>query len=155
MHYQQLASHTYYGAAGPVSKMVSQQEKAFCVLRFEVSRSVITVQREFCARCRTVGSTCTTSSSNLCTKLTLHVLHFSPNVFLTGIRRLLFTNKRVISASHLQGQLQTRQSPSIPGENTMRWLEERRMVLNLTERLCKLQRQFTNRHGATPNKTLS
>ena len=33
--------------AGPVSKMVSQQEKAFCVLRFEVSRSVITVQREF------------------------------------------------------------------------------------------------------------
>jgi hypothetical protein len=27
--------------------MTSQQEKAFCVLRFEVSRSVITVQREF------------------------------------------------------------------------------------------------------------
>ena len=27
-----------------------QQEKAFCVLRFEVSRSVITVQREFRAR---------------------------------------------------------------------------------------------------------
>ena len=36
--------------AGPVSKMVSQQEKAFCVLRFEVSRSVITVQHEFHAR---------------------------------------------------------------------------------------------------------
>jgi len=33
--------------AGPVSKMASQQEKAFCVLRFEVSSSVITVQREF------------------------------------------------------------------------------------------------------------
>ena len=30
-------------AAGPVSKMASQQEKVFCVLRFEVSRSVITV----------------------------------------------------------------------------------------------------------------
>ena len=30
--------------AGPVSKMASQQEKAFCVFRFEVSRSVITVQ---------------------------------------------------------------------------------------------------------------
>ena len=30
--------------AGPVSEMASQQEKAFCVLRFEVSRSVITVQ---------------------------------------------------------------------------------------------------------------
>ena len=39
-------------AAGPVYKMASQQEKAFCVLRFEVSRSVITVQREFRARFR-------------------------------------------------------------------------------------------------------
>jgi hypothetical protein len=51
--YQQFASPAYYGAAGRVSKMASQQEKAFCVLRFEVSRSVITVQREFCARFRT------------------------------------------------------------------------------------------------------
>ena len=38
--------------AGPVSKMASQQEKALCVLRFEVSRSVITVQREYRARFR-------------------------------------------------------------------------------------------------------
>ena len=38
--------------AGLVSKMASQQEEAFCVLRFEVSRSVITVQREFRARFR-------------------------------------------------------------------------------------------------------
>jgi hypothetical protein len=30
--------------------MASQQEKAFCVLRFEVCRSEITVQREFRAR---------------------------------------------------------------------------------------------------------
>jgi hypothetical protein len=44
---QQFASHAYCGAAGPVSKMASQQEKAFCVLRCEVSRSVITVQHEF------------------------------------------------------------------------------------------------------------
>jgi hypothetical protein len=36
--------------------MASQQEKASCVLRFEVSRSVITVQREFRARFRTTGS---------------------------------------------------------------------------------------------------
>jgi len=43
IRYQQFASHAYCGATGPVSKMVSQQEKAFCVLRFEVSRSVITV----------------------------------------------------------------------------------------------------------------
>ena len=49
---QQLASHAYCGAAGPVSKMALQQEKAFCVLRFEVSRSVITVQRGFRARFR-------------------------------------------------------------------------------------------------------
>jgi hypothetical protein len=50
MRYQQFASSTYCGAAGPVSKMASQQEKAFCALRFYVSRSVITVQREFRAR---------------------------------------------------------------------------------------------------------
>ena len=43
MRYQQFASHAYCGAAGPVSNMASQQEKAFCVLRFETSRSVITV----------------------------------------------------------------------------------------------------------------
>jgi hypothetical protein len=43
MFYQQFASYAYGGVAGPVSKMASQQEKAFCVLRFEVSRSVITV----------------------------------------------------------------------------------------------------------------
>ena len=47
IRYQQFAFHAYCGAEGSVSKMASQQEKAFCVLRFEVSRSVITVQREF------------------------------------------------------------------------------------------------------------
>jgi hypothetical protein len=50
MCYRQFASHAYCGAAGLVSKMASQQEKSFCVLRFEVCRSVITVQREFCVR---------------------------------------------------------------------------------------------------------
>jgi hypothetical protein len=52
MRYQQFAFHAYCGTVGPVSKMTSQQEKAFCVLRFEVSRFVITVQREFRARFR-------------------------------------------------------------------------------------------------------
>ena len=47
MRYQQFTSHAYYRATGPASKMALQQEKAFCVLCFEVSRSVITVQREF------------------------------------------------------------------------------------------------------------
>jgi len=50
IRYQKFTSHAYCGAAGPDSKMVSQQEKAFCVLRFEVSRSVITLQGEFRAR---------------------------------------------------------------------------------------------------------
>ena len=40
-------ARAYCGAAGPVSKLAPQQEKAFCLLRFEVSRSVITVQRVF------------------------------------------------------------------------------------------------------------
>jgi hypothetical protein len=56
MFYQQFASRAYCGAGGPVSKMASQQEKALCVFRLEVSRSVITVQREFCAQFRTAGS---------------------------------------------------------------------------------------------------
>ena len=50
MRYQQLTHTCHCGAAGPVSNMASQHVKAFCVLRFEVSRSVITVQREFRAR---------------------------------------------------------------------------------------------------------
>jgi hypothetical protein len=33
--YEQFASHAYCGAARPVSKMASQQEKAFCVLRLQ------------------------------------------------------------------------------------------------------------------------
>ena len=67
MRYQQFASHAYYGAVGIVSKMASQQEKAFCVLRFEVSRSVFTVQRVFRARFRK-DAWCVFSKP--CTKLT-------------------------------------------------------------------------------------
>ena len=37
MRYQQFAFHAYCGAAGPISKMGPQQEKAFCVLRFDYS----------------------------------------------------------------------------------------------------------------------
>ena len=43
-----VSFHAYCEAAGPLSKMASQQEKAFCVLRFELSGSVITVQRAPC-----------------------------------------------------------------------------------------------------------
>ena len=41
--------HAYCGAVGLVYKMAPQQEKAFCVLRFEVSRSVITVHETHAA----------------------------------------------------------------------------------------------------------
>jgi hypothetical protein len=74
LSYQQFASHAYCGAAGPVSKMVSQQEKAFCVLRFEVSRSVITVQREFRALFKET-SPHNNVFFNPCTELTLHCNH--------------------------------------------------------------------------------
>jgi hypothetical protein len=74
MRYQQFGSHAYCGAVGPVSKMASQQVKSFCVLGFEVSRSVITEQREFRARFRKDGP-CVFSI--LCTKLTLHCNHRS------------------------------------------------------------------------------
>jgi len=49
MRYQQLASHAYCGAVVRISKMAPQQEKAFCVLRFEVSKSVITVHETHAA----------------------------------------------------------------------------------------------------------
>ena len=74
MRYQQFASHAYCGAAGPVFKMASQQEKAFCVLRFEVPKPVITVQREFRARFRKEAP-CVFSKPY--TKLTLHCNHRS------------------------------------------------------------------------------
>jgi len=47
MRYQQFASNAYCGASFQDGVAAG---KAFCVLRFEVSRSVITVQREFRAR---------------------------------------------------------------------------------------------------------
>ena len=74
MRYQQFASHANCVAAGPVSKMASQQEKSFCVLSFQVSRSVITVQREFRTRFRK-DTPCVFSKP--CTKLMLHCNHRS------------------------------------------------------------------------------
>jgi len=76
MRYQQFAPHAYCGAAGQVSKMASQQEKAFCVLRFEVSKSVITVQRGFRARFRK-DAPARYVFSKPCTKPTLHCNHRS------------------------------------------------------------------------------
>ena len=73
---QQFASHAYCGAPGPVSKMASQQEKNYCVLCFEVSRSVITLQPEFRARFRK-DSPRRCVFSKPCTKLTLNSHHWS------------------------------------------------------------------------------
>ena len=72
MRYQQFASHAYCGSAAPISKMASQQEKAFCVLRFEVSRSVITVQHGL----EKMHHSCCVFSKP-CTKFTLHCNHRS------------------------------------------------------------------------------
>jgi len=88
MRYQQFDSHAYCGAVGSVSKMASQQEKAFCVLRFEVSRSVTTVQREFLVPARCVFS-------KPCTKLTLHCNHRS------GHLKTEHTESRFLLRRHL------------------------------------------------------
>ena len=49
MRYQQFDFNAYCRAVGSVYKMAPQQERAFCVLRFEVSRSVIAVQQYSCS----------------------------------------------------------------------------------------------------------
>jgi hypothetical protein len=50
MCHQQFDSRAYCWVAGPVSKMVSQQEKAFCVLRVEVCRFVINAALDSCSK---------------------------------------------------------------------------------------------------------
>ena len=90
IRYQQFAFHAYCGPVGPVSKMASQQEKVFCVLRFDVSRSVITVQLEFHARFRK-DAWCVFSKP--CTKLTLHCNHRSGHLK-TEHREILFLLRR-------------------------------------------------------------
>jgi hypothetical protein len=75
--FQQFASLAYFGAARSVSKMASEQEKPSCVLRFNVCRSVITVQCEFRTRFKQVIILCVASFFKPCTKLTLHCNHRS------------------------------------------------------------------------------
>ena len=89
MRYQQFASHAYCGAEGLISKMASQQEKAFCVLSFEVSRSVITAQSEFHTRFR-IDAWCVFSKP--CTKLTLHCNHISGHLKMEHTERISCCN---------------------------------------------------------------
>jgi hypothetical protein len=77
MHYQQFTSHAYCGAAGPDSKMASKKEKTSCVLRFEVSRSVITVQSEFHTWFKRHATHKNKVFLKPCTKLTLRCNHRS------------------------------------------------------------------------------
>jgi len=71
MRYQQFASHVYCGAVGPISKMASQQEKAFCVLR---------AWRVF---------------SKPCTKLTLHCNHRSGHLKTEHTESLLLLRRHL------------------------------------------------------------
>jgi hypothetical protein len=80
MRYRQFASPAYCGAAVPVPKMASQQEKASCVLRFEVLRSVIAMQREFRARFKNEIILMWCVFFKPCTKLTLHSNHRSEHL---------------------------------------------------------------------------
>jgi hypothetical protein len=77
MRFQQITSHAYCMAAGLVSKMASQQEKAVSVLRFELSISVITVQRVFRIRFKKGAPHRIMPFFKPCTKLTLRCNHRS------------------------------------------------------------------------------
>jgi hypothetical protein len=92
MRYQQFAFNANCGAAEQVSKMASQQEKAFCVLRFEVSRSVITVQHEFRERFKKdIHVWCVFFKP--CMKLTLHYNHRSGHLKTKHTESLLLTRR--------------------------------------------------------------
>jgi hypothetical protein len=71
MRYQQLASHAYCGAAGPVSKMASQQEKAFCVLRFLYVQMWLQCSESFIHGLKKAHHTRIKYFFKPCTKLTL------------------------------------------------------------------------------------
>ena len=104
MRYQQFASHAYCGAAGPVSKMASQQENALYVLRFEVSRSVITVQREFRTRFRK-EAWCVFSKP--CTKLTLHCNHRSGHLKTEHTESLFLSRRHLGNGSRIKHEERT------------------------------------------------
>jgi hypothetical protein len=93
--YQQFASHAYCGAAGPVSKMASQQEKAFSVFRYDVSRSVITVQCEFRLRFKEDAPYNNNVFFKPCTKLTLHCNHRSGNLITEHTESLLLLRRHL------------------------------------------------------------
>jgi hypothetical protein len=100
MRYQQFTSDAYCGTAGPVSKMASQQEKAFVVLHFEVSRSVITMQHGFPARFKKDAPHKKNVFFKPCTKLTLHCNHRSGNLKTEHTESLLLLRCRLGNWSH-------------------------------------------------------
>jgi hypothetical protein len=88
MRYKKFAFLAYCGAVRPVSKMASQQENGSYVL--EVSRPVITVQREFHERFKNeiILVSCVFFKSS--SKLTLHCNHRSKRLKTEPTKSLLF-----------------------------------------------------------------
>jgi hypothetical protein len=89
----------YCGAARSVSNMASQQEKAFFVVRFEVSRSVITMKREFRARFKKVAPYNNQVFFKPYTKLTFHYNHRSGNIKTEHSESLLLLRRHLGSWS--------------------------------------------------------
>jgi hypothetical protein len=75
--------------------MVSQQEKDFCVLRFEVSRSVITVQREFRARFKKAAPHKNDIFFKPCMKRTLYCNHRSGHLRTEHTESLLLLRRHL------------------------------------------------------------
>jgi hypothetical protein len=93
MHYHQFDSHAYCGAVGPVSKMASQQEKAFRVFRFEVSRSVIKSEACFVYGLRKYAPRKNNIFLKPCTKPTLHCNRRSGHLKTEHSKRLLLLRR--------------------------------------------------------------
>jgi hypothetical protein len=75
--------------------MVSQQEKAYGVFRFEVSRSVIAVQRESCARLKKDASHKNNVFFKPCMKRILHCNHRSGHLKTEHTESLLLLRRHL------------------------------------------------------------
>jgi hypothetical protein len=88
------ASHAYCWAVKPVSKLASQQEKTFCVLHLEMSRSAITVQGEYRSRFKKYIILV------WCVFFTLHCNHGSEHLKTENTESLLLLRRHLGNWSH-------------------------------------------------------
>jgi hypothetical protein len=79
--------------------MSKQQEKAFCVIRFEMFRSVITERREFCAWFKKDATHKNNVFFKLRTKLTLHHNHRSGHIKTEHTEKLLLLRRHLGNCS--------------------------------------------------------